>query len=131
MNKILFLAFATLSFLPGLTLAQASPSPGSPDAAGIEGTITAGPVRGGPEREGDPSSAPLAQMAFVVKQGDTIVTSFETDAAGHFRVTLPPGHYTVARKDFSGAVGHYGPFEVDVSEGKMSSVSWRCDTGMR
>lgn len=130
MNKILLL-FVLASLFPCLTLAQVTPSPKPDDGTGIEGTISAGPVRGGPIREGEPSSAPMANMAFVVKQGDKVVTSFETDDRGYFRVLLDPGHYTVARKDYSSAIGKYGPFGVDVSQGKMTSVSWNCDTGMR
>jgi len=82
-------------------------------------------------RAGASSSAPLAGMAFVVKQGDEVVTTFQTDDRGHFRVLLPAGHYTVARKDYASAIGSYGPFPVEVSPGKMTSVRWECDTGLR
>ncbi|HEX4665057.1 MAG TPA: hypothetical protein VH207_00550 [Chthoniobacterales bacterium] len=110
-----------------LTLAQATPA----GANGIEGTISAGPTRGGPVREGEPSSAPVANISFLVKQGDRVITSFQTDEQGHFRVLLDPGHYTIVRKDYVGAVGNYGPFEVDVSPAKMTSVNWTADTGLR
>ena len=66
-----------------------------------------------------------------VKQGDRVITSFQTDKQGDFRVLLDPGHYTVVRKDYAGAVGNYGPFEVDVSRSKMTSVNWSADTGLR
>ena len=74
---------------------------------------------------------PLANMVFVVKQGEQMVTTFQTDEQGHFRIGLAPGHYTIARKDLTRAVGHYGPFEVEVSPGKMTRVQWECDTGLR
>ncbi len=96
---------------------------------GIEGVINVSPARPGPQREGMPSKMPLANTAFVVKQGDEKVTSFTTDAAGHFRVTLPPGHYVVTRESGS-AIGHWH-FEVEVAPGKMASVDWTGDSGMR
>ncbi len=108
---------------------EATPSPGSPN--GIEGVISAGPAHGGPSRQGVADSRPLANMAFEAKQGTRVIASLQTDAQGHFQVFLAPGHYTIMRKDFSSAIGSYGPFEVDVSPGKMASVQWTCDTGLR
>ena len=70
-------------------------------------------------------------MTFAVKQGDEVATTFQTDDQGHFRVLLPPGHNTVMRKDYTSAVGSYGPFPVDVSAGKITNVQWQCDTGLR
>ena len=131
MNKILLLSLALTGPLACLTLAQVTPGPTAHDASGIEGVISAGPTRGGPVREGEASSAPIAKMSFLVKQGDRVITSFETDEQGHFGIVLSPGHYTVVRKDYGGAIGSYGPFEVDVSPGKMTSVNWTCDTGLR
>jgi hypothetical protein len=28
-------------------------------------------------------------------------------------------------------IGKYGPFDVDVVAGKMTRVTWECDTGIR
>ena len=89
------------------------------------------PARPGPTREGVSDSAPLANIPFVVQNDSGIVASFTTDAEGKFRVSLAPGHYTVTRKDRSRGVGHYGPFDIDVTAGKMTKVEWRCDSGMR
>jgi hypothetical protein len=60
-----------------------------------------------------------------------VVTSFQTDANGEFKVKLPPGHYSITRQQKVAAVGSYGPFEVDVSSGKMATVHWECDSGLR
>ncbi len=70
-------------------------------------------------------------MQFAVKQDDEVVTTFQTDDQGHFRIQLPAGHYSVVRKDYSSAIGSYGPFPVEVIAGKMTSVRWECDTGLR
>jgi hypothetical protein len=103
----------------------------SGSSSGIEGRITISPIRPGPIRQDMPSSGPFANGTFTVQNQTGTVTSFTTDAEGRFRVSLPPGHYTVTRKDGQRGVGHFGPFEVDVVAGKMTPVEWRCDTGMR
>ena len=97
---------------------------------GIEGIITVSPARPGPQREGMPSKAPVANIKFIVKQGEKTAASFTTDATGHFRVTLPPGHYLVSREDSGAAIGNWR-FEVDVAAGKMATVDWTGDSGMR
>jgi hypothetical protein len=98
---------------------------------GIEGTVTVGPVHGGPSRMGVPEAKPLANVAFDVEYHGGKVASFTTDDQGRFHLSLAPGHYTVSIKQRKGAIGYYGPFEVDVTSGQMTKVDWRCDTGMR
>ena len=98
---------------------------------GIEGVITVGPTHGGPVRPGMPSLAPLANATFVVANESSAVAEFTTDNQGHFKVSLPPGHYTVTKKDRQTGIGRYGPFDADVTTGQMTKVEWQCDTGMR
>ena len=74
---------------------------------------------------------PLADFAFVAEKDGGVLASFTTDAQGHFEVALPPGHYKVRPKERQSSIGHYGPWEVDVTAGKMTPVEWRCDSGMR
>lgn len=80
---------------------------------------------------GVPDSRPLANTAFVVTQENRIVTSFNTDDEGGFRISLPSGHYAISMKDRTGVVGYYGPFEVDIAAGQITKVQWKCDTGIR
>jgi Carboxypeptidase regulatory-like domain len=121
-----FLIFA------GFCDAQTSPTP-MPEAAetGIEGVITVGPTHGGPVRPGIPSSRPLANATFVVGNDSGAAAEFTTDDQGKFRVSLPPGHYSVTKKNRQKGIGRYGPFDVDVAAGQMTKVEWQCDTGMR
>lgn len=70
-------------------------------------------------------------MDFEVRQGEGVIQSFRTDDLGQFRADLKPGHYTIIRKNWKSAVGFFGPFEVDVTQGKMKKVEWRCDSGIR
>lgn len=114
----------TLLIVPVLALAQSTVE------SGIEGSISLSPVTGGPTRLGATDAKPLPQTEFVVKQGERVVTTFQTDEQGRFRVSLGPGHYSVVKRE-KGAIGFFGPFEVDVADGKMKSVQWKCDSGIR
>jgi len=131
MNKILFLSLTLLGLIPCLALTQTQPTPAADGSTGFEGIISMTPIQGGPTRQGEPDSKPLAKMAFEVKQAGRVIKSFQTDDRGQFRVELKPGHYTIARKDWKGAIGSYGPFEVEITQGKMKKVEWKCDSGLR
>jgi len=132
MNKVAILCLIQFALIPCLALAQTAPTAAPANsAAGVEGTISVSPIQGGPTRKGEPDSKPLADITFEVKQNGQITKSFQTDDRGQFHVELRPGHYTIARKDQKGVVGSYGPFEVEVAEGKMTKVEWKCDSGLR
>lgn len=92
-----------------------------------------GPTHPGPIRKGAEASKPLANTPFaVLSEGKaTPIASFTTDEKGHFRVSLPPGHYSVSREGGRRGIGRFGPFAVEVAAGKMTPVQWDCDTGMR
>lgn len=99
--------------------------------SGIEGIITISPARPGPTRIDAAGSVPLANATFIVDTNNAEVASFTTDPEGHFRVALPPGHYKVSLKGRKTSIGRFGPFEVDVAPGKITSVRWECDSGIR
>ena len=113
-----------------LVVSSVSAQTSSESITGIEGIITIGPIHPGPIREGMPSSAPLANLTLSVANEKGPITSFSTDAEGRFRVALAPGRYTITSGRKIGMHG-CGPFDVDVVVGKMTSVAWQCDTGMR
>lgn len=106
-------------------------TPSSEAGSGIEGVILISPWMPGPAREGMPESQPLANMTWTVQSEKGLVVSFTTDKEGRFRVPLPPGHYTVTRQGRTSGVGHFGPFDVEVAPGKMTTVEWKCDSGIR
>ena len=120
-----------LTLFCGVVIAQTQTPLPSESGTGLEGVISVSPIQGGPSRMGVPDSRPLANTAFVVKQENRIVTSFNTDDQGGFRISLPSGHYAISLKDSKGAVGYYGPFEVDIAAGQIKKVQWTCDTGIR
>jgi len=99
--------------------------------SGIEGIISISPARPGPVRADEPASVPLANATFVVENNNGEVASFTTNDQGRFRASLPPGHYKVSLKGRKSSIGRFGPFEVDVTSGKMTEVKWECDSGIR
>ena len=111
--------------------AGAQTEPALQGGSGIQGTITISPVHGGPSRPGIANSKPLANATFIVENEKGAVASFVTDGQGQFRIALASGHYAVSMKEQKPKIGRYGPFEADVVPGKMTNVTWACDTGMR
>jgi hypothetical protein len=122
------------SMILGLILMAVCASVGqipSGTETGIEGVITISPTQPGPIRADAPASLPLPNTAFVVENEKGEVASFTTDDQGHFRTSVPPGHYKVSIKGRKSTIGRFGPFEVDVVSGKMTTVQWQCDSGIR
>ena len=109
---------------------SAGQTPGGGES-GIEGVITVSPANAGPVRAGAPLSVPFANATFVVANSNGELASFTTDDQGRFRSSLPPGHYKVSLKGRKSSIGRFGPFDVDVVSGEMTSVQWECDSGIR
>jgi hypothetical protein len=120
-----------LALFSHVVLAQSPSVPRPAPETGLEGVISVGPIHGGPTRQGVPDSRPLANAEFLVAKESSTVASFQTDDQGRFQIALPPGHYTISRKDWKANLGSYGPFEIDVAVGQMKRVQWSCDTGIR
>lgn len=118
---------ATLIALFPMTAAAETPAPA---ASGIEGQIVVSPARPGPITKDGPSVAPVPNVQFVVKTGDTAVKTFTTDSDGRFHVALPPGRYVVEREGAAPHVGRWR-FEAEVVAGQMTKVNWTADSGMR
>jgi Prealbumin-like fold domain len=111
-------ALLWISFVPGHLDAQ-TPS----ITTGIEGIVSVSPSHGGPSREGVTDSAPLANTVFEVANAAGIATTFTTDDAGHFKLPLPPGRYSIK----IGGAKRYprcGPFDVEVTAAGFNKVEW-------
>jgi hypothetical protein len=117
-----------LILMAACVYADQTPSAGE---TGIEGVITISPAQAGPVRDDSPSSRPLANAAFAVENEKGEVAVFTTDGEGHFRTSVPPGHYKVSMQGRKSSIGRFGPFEVDVVAGKITKVEWQCDSGIR
>ncbi|MEY2549449.1 MAG: hypothetical protein QOD64_2031 [Verrucomicrobiota bacterium] len=122
--------FCCIAILTALAVSSMSAQTPAPVSTGIEGVIMVSPSRPGPTRKDGPSSAPAGNLEFAVKRADAKVAAFTTDAEGRFRVSLPPGHYTVLREDPGAKIGHWR-FETDVKPGEVTKVQWTGDSGMR
>jgi hypothetical protein len=124
--KIAMLLALFSCFAVAAMQSEAQPDTGT----GLEGEIRISPAHGGPARIGVSDSKPLPNTTFVVKKDEKIIASFTTNDQGQFRVSLPPGKYTVSKMNGKVKVGNYGPFEVEIVAGQMKKVQWECDSGM-
>lgn len=102
--------------------------------SGIEGQAVISPARPGPLRQGQSGSAPYQTTLVVVNTGDgREVTRFETGVDGRFRVSLPPGEYTIGPppstqpRRFMRGEEH----TVKVLQGQFTNVTISFDSGMR
>ena len=125
-RRLCIAAVVAVSLTPLILMAEGDSQAGT----GIEGTISVWPSRPGPTRRDVPDTAPVGNTAFVVKKGEQTVTSFTTDAEGHFRVTLPAGRYVVVKEGPAARIGRWR-FEADVVAGQFTKVNWTADSGMR
>ena len=130
-QQSLTLFLILLALLCCVVRAETQPTPSPEAETGLEGSISLHGISGGPVTQGVPDSKPLANTIFVVTQDDRTVKSFTTDDQGRFRISLPPGHYSISKKDWKSRVGFYGPFPVDITAGQIKKVQWNCDTGMQ
>jgi len=121
-------ALLFFALIPFMTMA-ATPT-ASPLSSGIEGVILVSPSHPGPIRKDQPDAAPAPNITFVVMRDNARITSLTTDSEGRFRLSLPPGHYTVLRDDPGAKIGHWR-FEADVKPGEVTTVRWTADSGMR
>ncbi len=99
------------------------------EPTGLEGTARRGPTR--PVCQVDaPCDAPFS-AGFEVRQGDRIVARFNSDSAGHFRVHLPPGNYTVVPDASAGVLLRSQVHEVTVGPSGLTHVEFHFDTGIQ
>jgi uncharacterized membrane protein len=132
MQQKMWRCVVAVSLLFLIVCASVARSESKTGNTGITGVIMVTPIRPGPIRKGSelPTAAPLPNATFRITSDEGVVTTFTTDTAGHFRVSLKPGHYSVvlAENRFPKPCG---PFEINVEAGKVTDVEWRCDSGMQ
>ena len=128
-EQLVFLVFVYLLLASLFAVSAMAETP--PLSTGIEGTVSIGPTHGGPTRQGESDSAPLAAAVFEVTSGAGAVTTFTTDGSGHFRIPLAPGRYSIKPQGVKKKIGGCGPFEVEVTVAGFNKVHWECDSGLR
>jgi hypothetical protein len=94
---------------------------------GLYGTVTRGPTS--PVcRVGVACNEPAARTTFLlIRKGET--TRAKTDAAGHYRVHLAPGRYTVSKGNWG--PGGISPSSVVVPAARFAHRNFAIDTGLR
>jgi hypothetical protein len=130
MSKFYLLIAALSAVWPCLALAENADDAAPEVKTGVQGVVSVSPARGGPIRQGDATSVPMPGIAFAVMKGTEQVATFITDPEGRFRIALEPGTYQAAPLSRP-KIGHCGPFDFEVTEAKVTSVEWLCDSGMR
>ena len=98
---------------------------------GIEGTVSVGPIHGGPIKEGEPASMPMAEATFLVETAAGTIKTFTTDKDGHFKVELPAGRYSIRAERPAMKGRGCGLKDIEVTGAGFKQVDLQCDTGMR
>jgi hypothetical protein len=108
-----------------------SPSP-SPVDSGIEGVVRLGPTCEGATRA-SPCIEPYAAALQVLDSDDNLVAEVTSATDGSFRVTLPPGVYTVqpVPPENGDQFPSAQPLSVVVGEDEYTQVEVDYDTGIR
>jgi hypothetical protein len=105
-----------------------SPTPTS----GIEGLVTKGPMCPGPVAIGDTQcqDQPFQATISVLGANSNLITQFQTDASGIFKIPFAPGTYILHPTSVK-AFPHAADQSVVVVAGQFTQVTIKYDTGMR
>ncbi len=126
---VVFALVAVLGCRPGPTDLRTVLNVSGDGTTGLEGTIQRGPVT--PACQVDvPCDAPFA-YGFQVVMGPLVVSHFQSDSVGHYRILLAPGAYGI-RPDSGAAV--WPPDQTDkvtVGPTGMTRQDLLFDTGIR
>ncbi|MFF4548540.1 hypothetical protein [Streptomyces sp. NPDC001435] len=137
MKSHLRTALAVLALAAAVSAAGCGDShgAGSPDASdsGIKGRTM---VDGGCPviREHSPCPDRPLRARLTITSGDPArtITQATSDAGGHFRISLPPGTYTVRPANLTGAVAPIAPpVSVTVADGRFTTIVIPFDSGIR
>lgn len=100
--------------------------------SGITGTVMIGPLNPVSHQNSAPDTAPLAATIQVKDAQDNLVATTESaEDDGTFRLTLPPGTYTLIPQAFEQIYPRASPQEVVVEAGLFTQVTIDYDTGIR
>jgi hypothetical protein len=97
---------------------------------GLRGLVTRGPIAPVCIAE-QPCSEPARNVTLLFSRNDHIVGRAVTDGAGHYRVRLPVGVYTVRRPGSSVLGRKLSPNHARVYARRFARVDFSIDTGIR
>jgi Carboxypeptidase regulatory-like domain len=125
-----FIAVVLLSMLTA-ACAKASDGPGSGGESGVRGVVVAGPQCPVESAESPCPDEPVPNTEIQVKRSGEVVATATSDQGGAFKISVPPGTYTVEAVADPGGIGYAKPVDVTVTEGTFAQVSVVIDTGIR
>jgi hypothetical protein len=97
---------------------------------GLVGIVVRGPVQ--PVCQPQVSCDAPFGATFTVQQGSRVITSFRSDAQGHFEVHLPPGTYLIIPGPDAPIISPSGQAkQVVVGPEGLTQVQLQFDTGIR
>jgi Carboxypeptidase regulatory-like domain len=99
------------------------------NSTGITGQVFLSPVHP-VQRSGESNERPHQATISIINASNEVVTQVQTDAEGHFQVTLEPGTYTL-RPESTGVRPLAKPQTVIVPGEGFISVQVRYDSGIR
>ena len=106
-----------------------------PTTSGIMGTVLLGPTCPVMRNPPDPQCAdkPYSTALVVTTlDGTQVVTQFNSDGYGKFKVNLPPGEYAVRSSATTNIYPRCGSNEImSVKTGMFTNATISCDTGIR
>ncbi len=111
--------------LVGVASAQATDN-----RSGLRGTVTRGPIAPVCVAE-QPCSGPAGHMTLLFWRGGRLVGRTTTDRSGKYRVALPPARYRVSRTVSTSVGRGLEPALVRVVSGRVTTVDFSIDTGIR
>jgi len=97
-------------------------------AAGIRGTVLAGPACPGPVRVDSPCPDRAVAMTIEVVQGTSVVATVTSGPDGRFSVAVAAGSYVLRSRSGLPALR---PQNVTVAAGTYTEVELHADTGIR
>jgi hypothetical protein len=107
-------------------------SPSPTPASGIEGQVTEGPMCPGPVASGDNTcpDQPYQATISVFDKNNKLITQFESDRSGLFKLPLSPGTYLL-HPESDKSLPHAADQSVVVITRQFTQVTIVYDTGMR
>jgi hypothetical protein len=131
LNKIIVSLFIACLLLNGCAL-SASKKPTPTLTSGITGYVTEGPMCPGPVAVGKTTcpDQPFQATISILGTDNKKITSFQTDTAGYFKLSLSPGTYII-HPESDNVIPHAADQTVVVAPDQFTQVSIIYDTGMR
>jgi hypothetical protein len=132
MNKGLIVPIFLIVLLVNSCTQATSRYPLATPSSGIEGFVTEGPMCPGPVAVGNNNcpDKPYQATLSILGSGNKVITRFETDPSGYFKIAVAPGTY-ILHPESNNVMPHAADQTVVVTPDQFTQVIMIYDTGMR